>query len=52
MIETAANARIQQAYRDAHEARGAAFVGFFKALFGAKSVPLDPMVLTEPSRCA
>ena len=51
MIETASNARTQQAYCDAHAARSAAFVGFFKALFGARSVPLDRVVLTEPSRC-
>ncbi|SMP29503.1 hypothetical protein [Shimia sagamensis] len=52
MIETAPNARTQQAYSDAHAARSAAFVGLFKALFGGKSVPLNQGVLTEPSRCA
>lgn len=56
MIETAYTARTQEAYRKAHAERSAAFVGFFKVLFGGKSVPLSdrlkPGVLTEPSRCA
>ena len=52
MIETAITARTQQAYQDAHAARSAAFAGFFKALFGGKSVPLNRVVLPEPSRCA
>ncbi|GAA6182480.1 MULTISPECIES: hypothetical protein [unclassified Shimia] len=52
MIETATTARTQQAFDDAHAARGAAFVGFFRALFGVKFVPLAQPTLTEPSRCA
>lgn len=52
MIEIAYTARTQQAYQEAHAARSAALFGFFKSLFGGKSVPLDPVALTEPSRCA
>lgn len=52
MIETSVDARTAAAFQAAHEERSRAFVGFFKWVFGAKSVPLTQMGLTEPSRCA
>lgn len=52
MIETAYNARTRQAFDAAHAERSRVFVGLFKALFGIKKVPLSPLALTEPSRCA
>ncbi len=51
MFEVASNARTAAAFQAAREERSRAFVGFFKWVFGVKSVPLPQMGLTEPSRC-
>lgn len=52
MIEIAHTARMQNAFDAAHTARGQALVTLLKWLFGARDVPLNNPVLTEPSRCA
>ncbi|MBU2943650.1 hypothetical protein Q4578_08575 [Shimia thalassica] len=52
MIESAQNARMQEAFEIAHAERAQAFANIFAWLFKSRSAPLNQTVLTEPSRCA